>query len=415
MSTTKHIISEAQSISQNVLKHWAADVDAKNRFPQESMDALREVGLLRFFVPGKYAGLGGDFKTYCRIATILGEECLSTALIWAMHCQQVIVLADHAAEEQADVLSAIVQNGSLVASVTSESGKGGDLLTAQSPLRPEPNRNCIRVCRKAPIVSYGAEADFYLITMRAAEDRPTNDVSLVVVTPDSGQIVVAGEWNAMGMKGTRSVPMEFDVVVNCNRVISKSFRQIALQTMIPAGHLGWAAAWFGAARGAFKFFVNMVRTMKGKGKWKPNSDLFISRLANLRISLDLIEAMLNQVVQRFEKLRNDRMPLEHYEDITYNIALNNLKVAGSRLVFSIADELIELGGLGWGYLKNETSPFERVFRDLRSASLMYSNDRLLEANGRLILVEHSPISAIWQQSKSGGKSNDETANRLKLL
>ena len=391
---TNHMIEAAQSISQRVLKRWAADVDAKNRFPQENMDALREEGLLGFFVPSKFGGQGGDFETYCHIAAILGAECLSTALIWSIHCQQVTVLADHAAADQADVLAKIAKNGSLVAGVTTEYGKGGDLLTAQTPLLPENGR--LRVCRSAPIVSYGAEADFFLITMRSGEDKPPNDVSLVLVTHDDGQIAVADEWDAMGMRATRSVPMKFDTVVDRSQVIRKSFRQIALQTIIPAGHLGWTAAWFGAARSAFMYFVSQLRTTGGQGKQKLNSDLFISRLANLRISLDLIEAMLYQVTERLDKLRRAGAPLERYEDITHNIALNNLKVAGSRLAFSVADELVELGGIGRGYVKSDTVPFERVFRDLRSASLMYSNDRLLETNGKLILVENSPISTVWQ-------------------
>lgn len=394
-SVTNHMIEAAQSISQNVLKRWASDVDAKNRFPQESMDALREEGLLGFFVPTKFGGQGGDFKTYCQIATILGAECLSTALIWSIHCQQVIVLADHAAEEQADILTKIAKNGSLVAGVTTEYGKGGDLLTAQAPLLPENGR--LRVCRSAPIVSYGAEADFFLITMRSGEDKPSNDVRLVLVTHDDGQIAVVGEWDAMGMRATRSVPMEFDAVVDRSHVISKSFRQIALQTIIPAGHLGWVAAWFGAARSAFMYFISQLRTTGGAGTQKLNSDLFISRLANIRISLDLIEAMLYQVTERLDKLRRDGAPLEQYQDITHNIGLNNLKVAGSQLAFSVADELVELGGLGRGYVKSDTVPFERVFRDLRSSSMMYSNDRLLETNGKLILVEHSPMNTIWQQ------------------
>ena len=394
ISVTNHMIEVAQSISQNVLKRWAADVDAKNRFPQESMEALREGGLLGFFVPEKFGGRGGDFITYCHIAAILGAECLSTALIWSIHCQQVAVLAYHDAEEQADVLAKIAKNGSLIAGVTTEYGKGGDLLTAQAPLLAENGR--LRVCRTSPIVSYGAEADFFLITMRSGKDKPSNDVSMVLVTRDDGQISVTGDWDAMGMRGTRSVPMKFDVTVDCSQIIGKSFRRIALQTMIPAGHIGWTAAWYGAAKGTFKYFVNQLRTMGEQGKQKMNSDLFISRLANLRVSLDLIEMMLHQIAERLDKLYKSSAPLRQYEDITYNIALNNLKVAGSRLAFSMADELVELVGLGRGYLKNEELPFERVFRDLRSASLMYSNDRLLETNGKLILIENSPISAIWQ-------------------
>jgi hypothetical protein len=47
-------------------------------------------------------------------------------------------------------------------------------------------------------------------------------------------------------------------------------------------------------------------------------------------------------------------------------------------------------------MKNTALEIERVFRDLRSATLMYHNDRLLGANGKLILVEDSGAEAIWK-------------------
>jgi alkylation response protein AidB-like acyl-CoA dehydrogenase len=132
------------------------------------------------------------------------------------------------------------------------------------------------------------------------------------------------------------------------------------------------------------------------GKRKLDSDLFLSRLARLRVSLDLLEAMLNQTTERVQSLRQNQATLKEYEDITHNIGLDNLKIAGSELAFSIVDGLIELSNFNQGYLKNEPLGLERVFRDLRSASLQYKNDRLLKANGKLILVEESPMSAIWR-------------------
>jgi acyl-CoA dehydrogenase len=53
--------------------------------------------------------------------------------------------------------------------------------------------------------------------------------------------------------------------------------------------------------------------------------------------------------------------------------------------------------LAQGYMKNTALDLERVFRDLRSATLMYHNDRLLGANGKLILVENSGAEAIWRR------------------
>lgn len=387
------LLQRSREIGQNVLARWAAEVDECGRFPTESVAALHEGGLIGFFVPARLGGLEGDTRTFWQIAAILGESCLSTALIWAMHGQQVATLAEHAAEEHAGILADVARRGSLVASVTTEYGKGGDLFTSRTPLRAEPGG--LRLCRAAPIVSYGAEAEFYLITMLRGEGMPANDVCLALVKRTDGQISVAGEWQAMGMRGTASVPMSFDVHIGPERLIGRAFRQMALQTMVPIGHLGWAAAWFGAARGACRRFVGQLRR-SSQGRQKLKSDLFIHRLASIRVSLDLMESMIYRLADQLEQWKRDDAPPAMYEDITFNITLNNLKIASSQLAFAVSDGLLELSGLSQGYLKGDALGLERTFRDLRSAALMYHNDRLMAANGKLILVEHSSMQGVWQ-------------------
>jgi hypothetical protein len=97
-------------------------------------------------------------------------------------------------------------------------------------------------------VSYGEQATWFLVTMRASRESPATDVRLVLLNRADGSVRVDGDWSALGMRGTRSVPMSFDVTVDPGAIIGGSFREIALRTMIPAAHVGWAAAWLGAAR-----------------------------------------------------------------------------------------------------------------------------------------------------------------------
>lgn len=386
----EQLVDRAREISRTVLSRHAAAVDAKGRFPEEGVAALRAAGLLGLFVPPELGGVGGDVRTYCRIAELLGAECLSTALVWAMHAHQTAVLVDHRTPEHWPPLREIA-GGLLLASVTSEYGKGGDVLRADAPLTTE--GSLVRVKRRAPAVSYGAQAGFFLVTMRSAESRPATDVSLVLVRPEDGSVAVTGDWQAMGLRGTVSVPMEFDVCVERHRIVGRSFREVALMTLVPLAQAGWTAAWYGAARGALARFIGHQREVRDP---RLGSDLFVSRVAELRLKLDLIESLLLRVTGRLDELRSQNAPLASYEDPSYNILVNNLKIAGSRLAFSVADGLVELSGLSYGYLRAPDSGLERVFRDLRSAALMYSNDRLLQANGRLALVEDQPVQRIWE-------------------
>jgi alkylation response protein AidB-like acyl-CoA dehydrogenase len=250
--------------------------------------------------------------------------------------------------------------------------------------------------RSAPFVSYGEHAGLFLVTMRAGADRPATDVRLVLVRPQDGRIRVTGAWDAMGLRGTCSVPMEIDVTVGPERVIGGSFRDVALRTLVPAAQVGWTAAWYGAARGAMTRFLRERRERHAQGT---PSDLVLSRIAELRLELDLVESILLRVARRLDRLRGEGAPSAAYEDLAHNILVNNLKIAGSRSAFAVVDGLIALSGLGPGYLRGEGRDLERIFRDLRSAALMYSNDRLLLANGRLLLVEGLPVQRIWADDR----------------
>lgn len=391
--TMDELADRAGELARSVLARWAGKVDAENRFPAESISALREAELLGFFIPRELGGVGGDLRTYVRIAELLGRECLSSAMTWAMHAHQTAVLVDHRTRAHEPHLNEIAGQGVLLASVTSEYEKGGDVLRADAPLAREGDR--IRVRRRAPAVSYGTQAGYFLVTMRSADDRPTTDVSLVLLRAGEGSVVVTGGWQAMGLRGTVSVPMEFDVLVSPDRLVGNSFREVALKTLVPFAQAGWTAAWYGAARAALARFIQEQREKRTRNL---NSDLFLTRLAELRLKLDLIESLLLRVADRLDQLRDRQAPMEAYEDLGHNLLVNNLKIAGSRLAFDVADGLIEMAGLNYGYLQSERSGLERVFRDLRSAALMYSNDRLLQANGRLLLVEDLPVSRIWEST-----------------
>jgi len=400
-------IDLARRIVQDVVSRHAADVDRQNRFPHESVSELRSSGLLGFLGTEQADGTGNSFLEYCAIAAVLGEGCASLAFIWAQHCQQLCVLAQHGGAAFKPFVDDISSTGGLISSVTTEIGKGGDILSASAAL--EPVGGGFRVVRYAPVVSYGSEACYYLLTMRAHPEARPNDVRLVLVTPADGELKVVGDWKAMGMRGTRSVSMQFDVFVPEDRVFTSPYREIAMKTMIPLAHLGWASSWLGAARGAFNRFVAGERKRGGLAR-KLESDLYTGRLADLRMSLDLVESIVNQVATQFDSLRADGADAAAYNNPKLIIQVNNVKIAASKLCLSVADGFLPFRHLSvflvtssqahsstqedWDILQNDETRLEQVFRDLRAAPLMFNNDRLRQSNGKLVFIEGGN-SSIW--------------------
>ena len=396
MPTTQQTTIALAEAASATARRWTTEVDSQNRFPHEAVGELRDAGLLALMAPAELGGGEGSYELLAQVASILGEGCLSTAIVWAMHSQQVLTLADHGRPNNDDVLASVVRDGSLIASVTSESGTGGQLLAVQAPLRIDAGR--LHLVRAAPIVSYAAEARYFLVTVRASAEASPHDVRLVVVSRDDGNIQVTGRWDAMGMRGTQSVPLSLDVHIDQARMLDETFRAVATRTFVPAGHVGWTAAWHGAARGALSRYVRWLRRRNSEGAVRLDSDLVLSRLADMRARLDAVGALVRQVALRMDRLRTERAPSARFEGPTQQIELNNLKIVGSEITFRVVDDLVQLAGLDEGYRASGATGLEQVFRDLRSASLMYGNERLRQANGRLLFIEDGPSSTLWSPS-----------------
>jgi alkylation response protein AidB-like acyl-CoA dehydrogenase len=314
-------------------------------------------------------------------------------MIWAMHCQQVACIIDHAPEAlRQRVLPRIACGDMFVASVTSEQEKGGHLLTAYAPLMIVGDE--MLLVRDAPVVTGGAFGEGYLITMRASEESPPSEVVLVFADRAQVEVEIRSNWDTLGMRGTQSVGMSLKGCLPKDQVINPAggFEHVAVSTMIPVGHIAWASAWLGAAQGALQQMIDVFRDPKARKGYNLQSDLFASRLAHVRLQIDTVSGYLQQVIRDYEELLRDQgVNNPALRSPRFNIHINNLKLLSSDLLFSAVDQLMQLSGLRYGYLKNNRVALERIFRDLRSASLMYANDRLLVANGKLALLDRDGV------------------------
>ena len=115
-----------------------------------------------------------------------------------------------------------------------------------------------------------------------------------------------------------------------------------------------------------------------------SSDLARQRLATIRCRLEAVSAYLRCVVDEVVAHQDAGTALDLP---AVQIHVNTLKVLAARQTFRAVDEMVGLVGLAAGYLSGAPVPLERLFRDLRAASLTYDDTRLLASNGSLALLD----------------------------
>jgi len=87
-------------IAAEVAAPQAADVDAKARFPSETVAALRDAGLLSAGVPRELGGAGCNLQQQAHLCATLAQACGSSAMVLAMHYIQLACIARHALESE---------------------------------------------------------------------------------------------------------------------------------------------------------------------------------------------------------------------------------------------------------------------------------------------------------------------------
>ncbi|MGW4795373.1 acyl-CoA dehydrogenase family protein [Nonomuraea sp. NPDC004297] len=369
-----------------LLHKHAADVDTNARFPVEALTALRTTGYLGLLVPREFGGMGQGLAELTDVARQLAGACLSTAMIWAMHCQQVDVIVRHARSPLRESLLRRIAAGEVyLGSITTEAGKGGYLLTAHAAVTN--SGGMLQIDRAAPVVTGGAHADGFLITMRASAEARNDEVSLIYADRGDLDIEQSRTWETLGMRGTESVALKLRGRVGSENLVGRpgGFREAATDSMVPIGHLAWSACWLGAAQAVFSALIRQIVSGSAQNiRVDISSPLTQERIARIRLDLELVGAYLSMVQREIGTARAGDGRLNNP---AIQIHLNTLKIAASELTFQAIDRMMQLAGLANGYRNRASVPIERVFRDLRSAALNYGNDRLLAANGLLSLAD----------------------------
>ncbi|MER6528192.1 acyl-CoA dehydrogenase family protein [Streptomyces sp. NPDC001508] len=367
---------------------YAEQADTAAEFPVTVLEELRSSGLLGLLVPAEYGGLGGTLDDLLDVGIALGRVDLSAAMIFAMHCQQVACVIDHAAAPLAQELLPEAAAGRMyLASVTTEASKGGHLLTASARLEADTDASGqLRVDRFAPIVTGGAYADGFLISMQAPGARSPGEVSLVFARRSQLDITASGDWDPLGMRASHSVALRLTGRVPDHQVLGEhgAFRAVALRTLGPLAHLTWAACWLGAAAGALSRVVQMLRDSAKSKDSATKSELLLARLSRARQRLDTVHALLRHTADVYTAASTGDGDVSLPRN---QLLINALKITASEECLRAVEDLIDAVGLRHGYLKNSPTRLERTLRDLRSAPLNYSNDRLHQADGVLALLD----------------------------
>jgi acyl-CoA dehydrogenase len=354
----------------------AEAVDREGRFPAEAVNAMRQTGLLGALVPRDLGGPGQTVPDMAKVCYEVGKACASSAMILAMHHIQLACLVQHAAGSpwHRRFMRQVVHEGLLLASVTSEHGVGGSMRTSRCAVQPIDDGFTLE--KHATAISYGAHADALLITARAHPAADPSDQVLAVVPRAQADLRRTGGWDAMGMRGTCSEAFDVRCSGGNGQIIPVPFSAIAAATMVPVSHLLWSSLWAGIAADAVSRARAFLRAAMRDAPGRPPPGG--ARLVTAVERLQLVEARINSALHEYAA--------EPSDSFAGPATTNMLKTSVSETCLQVVQEALLICGFR-GYSNVGRYSLSRHLRDLNSAQLMVSNDRIRDSTALLLLLQ----------------------------
>jgi acyl-CoA dehydrogenase len=351
----------------------ANDVDAKSRFPDESVSAFRENGLLSAMVPRELGGGGLRPSEMAAAVRALAAHCCSSALILAMHSMEISNLARHGTTEPLRELQReVVADQLLFANANSEVGVGGDVSRSICALERSDGR--LTLTKEALAISYGEYADIVTATARRTiESEPGDQVQVILRAPT---LEPRSDWDALGLRGTCSRAFVLKAEIDEDLVYPVPFSLIGSAGGLQAQLLFLSAVWVGVADAAAAKAHGYVRAAGRRNpSVTPPSAL---RLAELTGPLSQARALLESVGRAVDSADEESM-----DDPALLSALRTLKICSSRGGVDVVRAALEICGIG-AYQRGTEYSLERLLRDAHGGLVMVSNDRYLWTNADIL-------------------------------
>ena len=376
-------LAALKGIAADVAAPNAADVDANSRFPRATVQALQTAKLLSAPVPKELGGAGYGMRALGALCSTLGQACGSSAMVLAMHYIQVACVARHGLQSAffRRYLQELVRDQYLLASMTSENGTFGETRTSICAVERQDGR--FKLDKDATTGSYCEHADGILVTCRRAPDAPGSDQVLVLVRKGDYKLTQTTSWDTIGMRGTCSPGFKLESSGPEEQIVPGSFADSSAQTMVPYSHILWSSLWWGIAADAVARAAEFVRASarKNPGTVPPTA----TRLAQVSEQLQAMRHNWLALADEFDELNARPGGMQELLSIGWALKMNNLKINASESAPQIVHKALQITGI-LGYKNDSKFSLGRHYRDVLSASLMISNDRIASKSASMLLV-----------------------------
>jgi len=326
----------------------ASSLERVDRFPDEIVAQMRELGLFGVTIPEAYGGLGLDLLTYVGIIEELAYGWMSLTGVVNTHTMVATLLMTHGTDEQKrrwlPSMAAGQRRGALS---LSEPDAGSDTRNISCRARRDGDEYVVNGTKAW--VTNGERAGILALAARTEEG-----ISAFIVEKEPGPVFegisVSRNIGKLGYRGVETVEMAYsDHRVPAGNLIGQAGRGLPqILGVLEVGRINIAARAVGVARAAFEAALAYAQQRVAFGKPIGEHQAIQLKLADMATRLEAARLLTRNAAER--KAAGLRCDVE----------AGMAKLFASETALELATESMRIHG-GVGYTTD--LPVERYYRD----------------------------------------------------
>jgi len=229
----------------------AVTLDLEQRFPDEHMAPLTEMGLLSMLVPEKYGGMPTDTITYSIAVEEISRVCGSTGIMLAAHNSLgTFPILKFGTEEQRKKYLPRAARGELIAFGLSEPDAGSDAGGTKTHARHDGNQWIVNGSKSW--ITSATKAFATVAVARTSNDPEDKQITSFILEKEWEGYDVGKKENKLGLRGSDTAFLHFDDLKvpdeNLLGKVGEGFKQMLIT--LDGGRISIGAMALGLAQGA---------------------------------------------------------------------------------------------------------------------------------------------------------------------
>ncbi|MFI8605906.1 acyl-CoA dehydrogenase family protein [Cellulophaga baltica] len=342
----------ARDFAQTELLPGVIERDDAQKFPEEQIKKLGELGFLGMMVDPKYGGSGLDTLSYAIAMEELSKVDASSSVVVSVNNSLVCWgLEAFASEAQKQKYLTKLTTGEMIGAFCLSEPEAGSDATSQKTTAIDKGDHYLLNGTKNWITN-GSTAGVYLVIAQTDIEKGHKGINALIVEKGTPGFEIGPKENKLGIRGSDTHSLMFnDVKVpKENRIGEDGFGfKFAMKTL-SGGRIGIAAQALGIAAGAYELALKYSKERKSFGTEICNHQAIAFKLADMHTEIEAARLLVYKAA------------LDKDNGNNYDLSSAMAKLFASKVAMDTTVEAVQIHG-GNGFVKDYH--VERLMRDAK--------------------------------------------------